>query len=472
MSLVQDQRSNRLASRCASALKSARSLLHAGIGRQLLTTTLVVGVVTALVRVVAVGKDLLIASRFGRSDPFEAYVSAFVIPLLITGIFASAINSVLISAYVTAKLHHGRAKANELLSGLTTLTLAFLSLLVVALVVGEKQFLVPFSSAYPADKVLLLRRLYLILLPIIPLSGLASIWSSALNADGRFASVALSPMIMPVASIVAVLLFGSAFNAYAIAIGMTIGFAFHALILGVMATRAGILVSPRWIGWTPELRQVVKLFVPAVLAALLMGSTVAVDQGMAAMLPAGSVAAFNYGTKLVMLVTALGTTALGTSLLPHLSELVALREWSAIRRLVRNYALLIAAVTIPLTALMYFGSDVLVRLIYQRGTFTAADAHVVADVQAFLSLQVPVYLIGIIFVTLITAMRKTNVFVIGNILNVSTNVVFNLLLMRRFGVAGIALSTSFVYVVSFFFLLAFAYHFLRVEERRSMSEAA
>ena len=49
-------------------------------------------------------------------------------------------------------------------------------------------------------------------------------------------------------------------------------------------------------------------------------------------------------------------------------------------------------------------------------------------------------------------------------MNVCLNVLFNFILMRRFGVAGIALSTSLVYLISCIFLGFWALKLLRKEE--------
>jgi Na+-driven multidrug efflux pump len=52
----------------------------------------------------------------------------------------------------------------------------------------------------------------------------------------------------------------------------------------------------------------------------------------------------------------------------------------------------------------------------------------------------------------------------GAVLNGCLNVLFNFILMRRFGVAGIALSTSLVYLISCIFLGFWALKLLRKEE--------
>jgi putative peptidoglycan lipid II flippase len=90
----------------------------------------------------------------------------------------------------------------------------------------------------------------------------------------------------------------------------------------------------------------------------------------------------------------------------------------------------------------------LIRIVFQRGAFTAADTTVVGHVQAFLSLQIPFYILGQLGVRLISALKRNSVLMVIAGVNLTLNVIFNLILMRYWGVGGIALSTSLVYVVS------------------------
>ena len=99
-----------------------------------------------------------------------------------------------------------------------------------------------------------------------------------------------------------------------------------------------------------------------------------------------------------------------------------------------------------------FFAEPLVRLIYERGAFTAQDTHLVAQVQRGLALQLPFYLASILVVRLISSLRANHILMFGAIISVTVNFTLNYALMRPFGVAGIALSTSAVYLVSFLFV--------------------
>jgi len=89
-----------------------------------------------------------------------------------------------------------------------------------------------------------------------------------------------------------------------------------------------------------------------------------------------------------------------------------------------------------------------VRILFQRGAFTPADTAVVSHTEAWLALQVPFYLVGNMAVRLISALKRNGVLMPIAAVNTLVNAILNWALMWRYGVAGIALSTSIVYLVS------------------------
>lgn len=183
-----------------------------------------------------------------------------------------------------------------------------------------------------------------------------------------------------------------------------------------------------------------------------MCSTLLVDQSMAAMLLPGSVAALNYGNRLVALPINIATQALGTAVIPYFSKMVAEQNWKGVRHTLKHYMRLIFFITVPLTVLIVIFSDLIVKIMLQRGSFTANDTYLVAQIQSFNALQIPFYVANILVVKLISALRANYILMYGSLINLTANITLNYLFMQKLGIAGIALSTSCVYMISFSFV--------------------
>ena len=104
----------------------------------------------------------------------------------------------------------------------------------------------------------------------------------------------------------------------------------------------------------------------------------------------------------------------------------------------------------------------MVALLFQRGAFTEADTKVVGQAQAMYLLQVPFYLVCMLFVRFVIAIRSTHVMVWGNVINLAVCVALTYGLMKTLGVVGIALATSVMYLVSCGFLGAVSFFLLRI----------
>ena len=109
----------------------------------------------------------------------------------------------------------------------------------------------------------------------------------------------------------------------------------------------------------------------------------------------------------------------------------------------------------PVTLLLIIFSENIIQILFQRGAFTASDTHLVAQIQICFALQIPFYVATMLVVRLIESMRLSQIFIWGSSFSLMINIVLNYLFSGWIGVAGIALSTTCVYIFSFSFLSLF-----------------
>jgi putative peptidoglycan lipid II flippase len=154
----------------------------------------------------------------------------------------------------------------------------------------------------------------------------------------------------------------------------------------------------------------------------------------------------------VSFALAIGATALGTAVLPHFSRMVTSADWEGVRHTLRTYVTLILKISTPFALVAMVLSEPIVRALFQRGAFTEMDTHIVAQVQVFLLLQIPIYLVGILIVRLISALKANYILMWGCVLNFILNVILNYVFMQWLHITGIALATFVVYLWSVSFL--------------------
>jgi putative peptidoglycan lipid II flippase len=189
-------------------------------------------------------------------------------------------------------------------------------------------------------------------------------------------------------------------------------------------------------------------FVATLVGALLMASTLLIDQAMTSTLPPGAVAALNYANRLVTVPLGLTAAALGTVVLPFFSTLASEERWAELRAVIARYLRLVALVSVPISVGLASFAAPLTDLLLHRGAFTGADVPTVASTLAALALEVPFYTAVIVLMRLALALRMNVAIAWISFVNVVLNVTLNAWFSSFMGVAGIALSTSVVYACS------------------------
>jgi putative peptidoglycan lipid II flippase len=429
--------------------------------RKIFRAALAIGLVSTLAKSGAVLKDLVVAHVFGRSDALDAFLIAFLVPSFVLALVMSSLGSALIPVLVETRQKSGAEAEQKLLSSMMLLSMSFLILIATLIGFFAPFYLPVLGSSFTMPKLVLTRKILYCLLPFMVFSGLATFVSGVLSAYKKFALPALVPIITPLITIAAILWAPKSWSVFTLAIGVVAGGFLEAAILLRLLKTCGMRFRLRWHGLDADVRSVLRQYAPVLAGSVLMCSTTVIDQAMAAMLPSGSVAALSYANKIVALIVAIGATALSTAILPYFSHMAAEQDWAGCRHTLKRYTALTLVTTMPLTLALIALSHPLIRLIFQRGAFTPVDTDLVSHVQVFYFIQIPFYMCGMLFVRFLSSIRRNDVLMYGSAISLALDISLNLVLMRRMGIAGIALSTSLVYVVAFVILGALSVRLLR-----------
>jgi putative peptidoglycan lipid II flippase len=277
---------------------------------------------------------------------------------------------------------------------------------------------------------------------VVLLTGIATNCTAVLNTFDRFALPALAPMVISISLIVGALLLSGRFGIWAMVYSTLAGALIHAALMAGMMDAHGYRFRLRWYGTTEATREVAHQYGPVLLSSVVASGGLLVDQSMAAMLPAGSVSALVFANRFVSVVLTLLGGAVSTAVTPHLSRMIAGEDWAGCRHVLRTWVRVTALVSVPIAAALMVGAHLLIRITFQHGAFGPHDTAVVTPVLALYALQIPFFVSSRVYYRFLVAIRRTEVILYCGILNLGLDIVLNLILMRWFGVAGIALATS------------------------------
>ena len=427
-------------------------LFGASVAGKILGASALVAGLSALARLVAVARDLILAAQFGLGPTLDAFFIALMVYQFVIGVFLVAFNGAFMPTYVAVRTTEGEAEANNLLRGIAGLGLVLLAIVTLVVALGASLYLPWLASGFGPEQIRLTGEIVWLLAPFLVFSGGVTLWGAVINAGQKFALPALTPALNAGISVAALLLFGREFGVLALAGGMALGAFAEALILGFVLVRRGMPLRPQWGGTHGQLRRVVREYGASVAGTAMMASTVVIDQAMATWLGDSQVSALALGNKVIAFVLMLAAGSLSTAAIPYASQLAAAGDAASLKALADRFLKWVLLATVPLVLLLVAFAHPIVAVVFQRGAFGAGDTDLVAAVHAAFAFQIPFYVMNVLLLRLIAALRANTIILQGAAINFVVNIVGNLVLMQVWGVVGIAVATVLVYVASFAFL--------------------
>lgn len=403
--------------------------------------------ITSLGMLVALGLDVLLATRFGAGDRTDAFVVALSLPLLIDTVTREGAKFGLVALFREHRRDNDEGEHFRFVSSLVNG--GFLVGVVAALVVvGGAPAVVaglgPGLTAAARDEA---ARLLRIASPLLPFALGATVMGAFLNSERHFALVAVRNALAPATAVVAL---GACWRrddvVLWVAAAYTLGFAVFFVLLARGARAAGLryAVSFRLADMGRLGRTV--LF-PSGGVVVRQLSRMA-ERAIASLVMPGGLSAYYFAFRVLSgLQTVIGTSAATTSL-PVLTDAVLTgRRRQAIRRLRRGLlstALLAGTATL---FLVVFHEDV-IRWIYGRGNFREESIERTSEVLLWRSLglvfscAVPVLASGLY------AQRRFSWVFRHMTIAAVFNVVLAWFLGRVWGLAGIAGASALAAVLS------------------------
>jgi putative peptidoglycan lipid II flippase len=392
-------------------------------------------------------KDVFVAQRFGTSDALDAFMASSILPLFFSQTLGTVLADVFLPVFVRLRETQREEDSRALLATLTRWGIVATGLLCGLLFFAAEPATVLLAHGFPPEKVALSALLLRSLLPLIVFGVTSALLNAALVAAGRSVLVSATQILTPVLTLLLLYAFRRPDPTVLVA-GPVVGSLLEAMVALLALRTANIRMGKAWRRLNEPLRSVSRQFVPLLAAQIFSAGSVLVDQAMSAALSAGAISSLAFGTKATLAGLNICNVSLALILSPRFAQLAARRDWGSLRRSYFGHLgavfLFACAVTVP--ALVF--SEQIISLLFERGAFSHADTLRAAEIQRYFALQIPFHLAGLVGVQLLIATGRARLMLAVTPINLAVNCLGNWLLSRSMGVAGIALSTTVVMVVS------------------------
>jgi putative peptidoglycan lipid II flippase len=417
------------------------------LSRQLFKSTVVVGSMTLISRILGFVRDMLIAHIFGVNLATDAFFVAFKIPNFLRRLFAEgAFAHAFVPVLSDYKERGNKAESKQFIDKTAGTLSVFLALITLAGIVAAPVLIMLLAPGFmwQGSQYELSVQLLQITFPYLFFIALVAFAGGILNAHGRFAVPALTPVFLNICMIAAAIWLAPmmAEPVTALAWGVFAAGIVQLLFQLPSLLRLGLIPRPR-LGFNDAgVKRIISLMLPAIFSVSVTQINLLLDTLFASFLTVGSVSWLYYSDRLVEFPLGILGLALGTVILPSLSKSHAAEDKAAFSNALDWGLRLVVLIGLPATIGLVMLAEPMLSTLFQYNEFSISDVH-------FAGLSLKAYSVGLLGFILIkvlvpgfTSRGDMKTPVRYGMYAMLVSVGLNVVLVFPLAHAGLALATS------------------------------
>ena len=404
----------------------------------IIKASLLLSAITCFIKIAGYAEKMLLAYYWGTSYEADAYNAVFALIISIFVFFREIIEPGFLNNFL--KVRHNIGEKESWSVFFTVFWCIFPAGVIVSLCL----FLFPEAvtritlPGFSDERFKLAAGLLRIAAPTCIFLILSALTYIALNAHKKFTIAASGDLAFKLSIVLCIVILARRVGIHA---------AIYGLLMGAVVKLA-IHAAALWknISWSnsalkrTHLNSIWVLTWPLLLGIIFSQVSNLVDNIFASYLQEGSISALSYSKKLVDLPVVVFPYALSVVVFPYFSELHIEKDMVRLRQLLRETLKWIAIAFIPAAICLFFFSDVITQLVFQRGAFDEQSTVLTASSLAIYAIGMPAFAIETVLVIFYFSVADTKTPVFIGILCVMINIFITWILVQHVAHLGIAWS--------------------------------
>jgi len=422
-------------------------------------STLKMAFATFCSRILGLVREQVMAAYFGASGVTDAFLVAYRIPNLLRDLFAEgAFSSAFVPTFVEAN-QESKEEARKLLWSLFWLLSLITGTICLGIIFFAPELIRVFAPSFigQPEKFEMTVNLTRIMAPFLTFVSLAALFMGALNSLKVFFIPSLAPAFYNVMSILSMVGLSSLLQytghhpIYSLGIGAMLGGFMQAFVQVPLLLQKGFY--PLWPKqfWTSRAKKIVTLIGPGLLGFAAAQINLLITTILATGAMVGATSWLNYSFRLFQLPVGILSVSIGNSNLVHFSEAWKAKKIEEAKRSLQVSFDLSFVTIMPTLVMLYFFSDEIVHLIFERGKFTRFSTEMTAEALRMYALGLPFYGLYKIWVPTFYALDRQKIPVIGSLISIAVNILFCTLMTPVLGFKALALGTTLSVLINALF---------------------
>lgn len=409
-------------------------------------------------RILGLFRDRILAGHFGAADTLDAYYAAFRIPdLMYNLMIVGALSAAFIPVFTELVSKDKEEDAWKLSSGILSLQIVFTGFLSVVLIILAPWLMKLITPGFHDGKMELTVTLTRIMFLSPFLLGISGILGGALVSLKKFLIYSLAPIFYNVGIIIGALFFVKTMGPAGLAWGVVLGAVLHLLVQYPAVKFSGFKFEPMFFSaWKdPGVRKVLRLMLPRTMTIAVSQINFTIITIFASTLTAGSLAVFNFANNIQSAPLGLFGISFAIAVFPTLSAHAARDEKEqfaiAFSRTFRQVLFFV----IPLSVFLYVFRAQTVRVLLGSGEFNWDDTIMTFTVLGLLTMSLFAQSLLPLLTRAFYALQNTKTPLAIAIVSEAVNLILVVLLIKSYGVYGLAIAFSISSILNMALLMIF-----------------
>lgn len=398
-------------------------------------------IVTMLSKVLGFGRELVLTYFYGATEISDVYITAYSIPIILFTSIGTAILTTFIPLFYEIDKNEGRDKSVKFTNNILNIVIIIVCILAILGYIFAEPLVKLFAINFSGEKLKLavdFTRIMVFGVIFIALSNIMTAW---LQISGNFTVPGMTGFPFNICIIVGIVI-SSKGNINIMPIGTLIAIASQFLFQLPFAIKSGYKYRP-YINLKDEyIKKMILLIVPVFIGVGVNQINAIVDKSLASTLGDGAITVLNSANRLNGFVLGLFIATITAIVYPNLSKLSNENNKEKFVEAIVQSVNIVILLIIPISIGAIVLAEPVVRIVFERGAFNSEATNMTSIALACYSIGMLGFGLREILSKVFYSIQDTKTPMVNGALAMCMNIVFNLVLVKFLGHAGLALATS------------------------------
>ena len=388
-------------------------------------------------------REILFANYFGLGNEFDIYLVGAALPITINTIVFFIAQNYLIPIYHKKKSAQSVEAADDFIKLNIIIFFVFSLLFSLILYAFSNYIIKGYLGEVTPGVFSTARNVLLLFLITIPLQTTFAVFANYLIAKFEYKHPALSNIIVNLFVIIIIILTHKNLGIYSIAVGFIGGFILQ-LIYIVAFSKIQLRFKNISI-YNLSYKNIDSTFYLIIIIEAITQLFILIDRYFYTQVEPGGISAINYATTLYLLPISILAAGLSTALFPKFASAFSARNHTLLASYFKDGLANNLFLFIPVAVFLFFNSDLIVSVVYQRGQFTQANTTVTGDLLKIFAVSLVFYSTYAIINKFLYATDLLNKLVYISIAALVIKIFLNFILVGSYMQNGLAWASTISY---------------------------